>query len=86
MQVAALSILLKINIQFLLSGEIFQAYDYGENGNLAAYGSNKPLVYNLRKVTVPVFNMLSFSQRKFSDISVCERCRYTYFQAGMITL
>ena len=63
MQVAALSILLKINIQFLLSGEIFQAYDYGENGNLAAYGSNKPLVYNLRKVTAPVFKMYLINRR-----------------------
>ncbi|KAI9563008.1 hypothetical protein GHT06_010464 [Daphnia sinensis] len=37
------------------AGEIFQAYDYGRKGNLMRYGSTKPLEYDLRKVTAPVY-------------------------------
>ena len=36
-------------------GDVFQAYDYGEKGNLLAYGSKKPLIYDLQNVTAPVF-------------------------------
>ena len=44
-----------IRICFL--GEVFQAYDYGRKGNLQRYGSTKPYVYDLTKVTVPVSSL-----------------------------
>lgn len=42
-----------VKITFL-AGEVFQAYDYGTEGNLNKYGSTKPLQYDLTKITAPV--------------------------------
>lgn len=36
------------------AGDVFQAYDYGREGNLQKYGSTKPYQYDLTKVTAPV--------------------------------
>ncbi|EFX66198.1 hypothetical protein DAPPUDRAFT_332432 [Daphnia pulex] len=37
------------------AGDVFQAYDYGREGNLQKYGSTKPYQYDLTKVTAPVY-------------------------------
>ena len=66
---------------------MFQAYDYRENGNLLAYGSNKPLVYNLGKVTAPVFKLYLINRRrKFFTHFHWRIYRFTYSQAEMTTL
>ena len=36
-------------------GQTFQAYDFGPAGNQARYGQSTPLVYDLSKVTCPVY-------------------------------
>lgn len=36
-------------------GQTFQAYDFGPAGNQARYGQPTPLVYDLSKVTCPVY-------------------------------
>lgn len=45
------------------SGETFQAYDYGTEGNLQKYGSTKPFEYDLTKITAPVINLSTFGLR-----------------------
>lgn len=35
--------------------EVFQHYDYGRRANLERYGTPEPWVYDLRKVTAPVY-------------------------------
>ncbi|XP_057376938.1 gastric triacylglycerol lipase-like [Daphnia carinata] len=37
------------------AGETFQTYDYGAKGNRIRYGTKKPLEYDLKKVTAPVY-------------------------------
>nr|CAH0099752.1 unnamed protein product [Daphnia galeata] len=37
------------------AGEVFQAYDYGREGNLRKYGSVKPYEYDLTKITAPIY-------------------------------
>ncbi|XP_057376937.1 gastric triacylglycerol lipase-like [Daphnia carinata] len=41
--------------QNVKAGETFQAYDYGPKGNRIRYGTKKPLEYDLKKVTAPVY-------------------------------
>lgn len=43
-----------IHFAQMFSGKKFQAYDYGHFKNKKIYGTIKPKVYNLSKVTVPV--------------------------------
>ena len=43
------------NFNNLFSGQTFQAYDFGPAGNQARYNQSTPLVYNLSKVTCPVY-------------------------------
>ena len=40
---------------YIYIGETFQAYDFGASGNQARYGQSTPLVYDLSKVTCPVY-------------------------------
>ena len=35
--------------------EVFQHYDYGKKGNLERYGSPEPRIYDLSKVTAPIY-------------------------------
>ena len=35
--------------------EVFQHYDYGKKGNLERYGSPEPWIYDLSKVTAPIY-------------------------------
>lgn len=45
-----------IFILFFKKGkEIFQHYDFGKKGNLELYGTPEPAVYDLSKVTAPVY-------------------------------
>jgi len=39
----------------LVIGQTFQAYDFGAAENQARYGQSTPLVYDLTKVTCPVY-------------------------------
>ncbi|XP_057376936.1 gastric triacylglycerol lipase-like [Daphnia carinata] len=41
--------------QNYLAGETFQAYDFGRKGNLMRYGTTKPMAYDLKTITVPVY-------------------------------
>jgi lysosomal acid lipase/cholesteryl ester hydrolase len=43
-----------LSCPFFWAGEVFQAYDYGREGNLQRYGSVKPYEYDLTKITAPV--------------------------------
>ncbi|KAK4026337.1 hypothetical protein OUZ56_015343 [Daphnia magna] len=52
------------------AGEIFQAYDYGWKGNLMRYGSTKPLKYDLRKVTAPVYVFSGGNDRIVTPLDV----------------
>lgn len=54
-------ILLRNLFSCWITGEVFQAYDFGRNGNLQRYGTTKPLVYDLKKVTAPVINMINIA-------------------------
>lgn len=41
----------------------FNAYDYGEKENLKRYGTEKPLAYDLKLVTAPVYIFWSRKDR-----------------------
>lgn len=45
-----------LNKKLILKGkEIFQQYDFGKKGNLERYGTLEPSVYDMSKVTAPVY-------------------------------
>ncbi|XP_046448187.1 gastric triacylglycerol lipase-like [Daphnia pulex] len=52
------------------AGDVFQAYDYGKIGNEKRYGSKKPMEYNLKKVTAPVYVFSAGKDRIVSPLDV----------------